>query len=274
MSASTDFDPSAYVRPPAFDVAWGVSLAHALVKNAPRGAPATVAAAARTMRSRAVELQAVWAAQTQAAPSGTTDRRHADQVVDNAWLVLHDRLDAYARLPHDDYPLAARAAELRAMIFSKGTSFINLPMEAEWAEGQRMLDVIDFQNLAADLDRACGPEFLAHLRQAHTSYGEVLGRTQRLPDAPAKPEGLQQPLRALALGIRDYALQLSAWAVSDPASVPAVKAALRPMDEHRARRARAPHKAEEGGGEAETTTAEVTPGTPMPELDLTERRHS
>ena len=71
----------------------------------------------------------------------TRDRRQFDLRIDTAWGGLLDRLQAYARLPADKYPAAARAQELVDTLSPDGREWLTIVYEAEWAESNKRLDL-------------------------------------------------------------------------------------------------------------------------------------
>lgn len=230
---SDDFDPTPYVRPPVLDVASGVALGVALLSAMPKDAPEGVRKAAKKLRSATVDLQQAWTANGRAAP---IDKRPADIRVDKAWGALYSRLDAYASLPANEHKRAKRAAELLDVIYPDGLHFLTLPYNAEWAEGEKRLKLIEEDELKAELDELAGPEFLAEVQKAHRLYGEAIGVTKHEGDG--KPVNLVDPLRVLGRAITQYALQVIALVDDTAASAALVKRALQPIDEHRADAAR------------------------------------
>jgi hypothetical protein len=77
---------------------------------------------------------------------------------------------------------------------------------------------------------------------------------------------LAEPLRALSRAIGRYGLVVAGTVDDDPASVVTARKALRPIDDHRAGKAR-----RSGGGGATGDGGEepppATPTTPIPEVD-------
>lgn len=259
-------DPAAYVRSPMLDVASGVALCAALLAAIPKDASPTVKRSAKRLRKDALALQQEWAAADAAAPP--PDRRTVDTRVDNAWAIALDRLVAYGALPDASVPKAARARELVERI-SPDRSWLKLPYAAEWAESEKRLRRID-DGLAADVDALAGKEFLAELRAAHAEYGAALG--MKGPTAEAVVVNLVDPLRAVAQSIARYGRAVIGELDEDDAeSVARARAALRPIDEHRAGVARRGAGASGGAAEPATpptpaTPTNVTPSTPLPEV--------
>jgi hypothetical protein len=258
--AEQPFDPTVYVRAPIIQVASGISLARGLLVAVPKHAPAAVKAKARQLKASAATVQTAWKAQHQAATPA--ERKRADTVIDNGWGALVDRLHGMARLPADTYPDATRAAEIVHLLFYPGgLGFLTYEFDVEWAESQKRLELIDERGLAADIDRLAGPAFLEHVRAAHQEYGRVLGKLDPLPGVPSVP-GLLEPLRQLSTAIRDYTLQLAAWGSAEATAMPAVRAALGPIDEFRARHPGTAHTPAGGDAAAAGDAADH----PLPEV--------
>jgi len=246
------FDPTPYLRSPVLNVASGVGLASALLAATPKQAPPGVKKAAKRLRASAVALQEAWS--TVETSSTGPDARLADRAVDNGWAALYGRLESYAALPVERHPKAVRAAELLNALFPDGLTFLKLPYAAEWAESKKRIDQVAREGWAVDIDGLAGPEFLEEVGEAHAAYGKAIGVTAARPEA-APNANVAEPLRVLARAISAYATQLVAAAdVEDQASLQVARAALRPLDDHRAG---APRRAK---GEAPA----ATPTSPLP----------
>ena len=257
-------DPSLYVRAPITDVAGAVALGISLLAHLPKNAPKPVKDAGLKLRDSVLSLQAIWA--ETAVPATPAGRRAADSAVDNAWGALEGRLASYARLPASEYPKAARAAEIHQILFAGGLEFLTLVYRSQWAEGERRLHLITTKELAADIDVLAGPEFLAEVKRTQKLYGEALGVT-KAEDLPPEIK-LTEPLRAVGAAVVDYAVQLLAFAGADASAEPAVRRALKPIDDTRAASRRAPPgaaPAPEPEGEA-APTPDVGPKTPLPDV--------
>jgi len=255
---SDDFDPTPYVRPPLLDVASGVALATSLLHAVPKDAPKPMRKAAQKVRKTTVAIQEAWAKSD--ASGAPPDRRKADIRIDNAWGIFLDRLEAYASLPVEHFPKAARARVLIDAI-SPERSWLKLTYEAQWAESDRRLKKIDDEGLAADADALAGPEFLSEVQSAHKAYGLALGITK--PREAAPEVNLLEPLRALGRAIGRYGLVVAGLVDEDPESLAMVKKALRPIDEFREAQAR---RNRAGSSAAEEKPPVATPTTPLPEV--------
>ena len=104
-----------------------------------------------------------------------------------------------------------------------------------------------------------GGDVLQELRDAHAAYGEAVGKIMQ---GEGKPETVivRQPLMDLAGAITDYAIKVVATLdPDDPASLEAIKKALKPLD---VVRERASHP---GTPEETPEIPPVDPTTPVPE---------
>ena len=170
---------------------------------------------------------------------------------------IRQRLEAWALLPVEQFPPAARAAELGTLLFPEGLGFLTLPYIEQLAAMELLLARIHEEKLAADLDALCGPEFLANLRAILPRYrAMVQGGLQRLDDAA----NLQEHRRKLSAAIVDYATKVAAlYDEEDPKSLDRIRRALRPIDALRAQLTRRPST-----GEPAPAPAAPTPPAPAP----------
>jgi len=232
-----DFDPSVYVRAPKLDVPGAVALSQKLLAATPKTAPQSVKKAAKALKSKAEGLEDAWKARDRA--EKRPDPRPVDVLADNAMSRLFGRIEGYAGLPEDAYPLAARARLLLGTLFPSGLTFLREDYPSQWAETQKRLERIDEENLAAGIDAVAGPEFLGEVRRIHKLYGEAIGVTKARASAPLP--NLAIPLRDVGAAIALHALQLVAVCMDEDAPLEARAAArdaLRPIDETRANAAR------------------------------------
>lgn len=255
------FDPTPYARMPRLNTPSGVWLSISLLSAFPKKPPALperVTNAGHKLRTATIALQRAWKDSTRTARSET---RLADNAIDRAWGALHGRLDDYASLPEDDFPNAARAAELLRLVFTDGLAFLKLKYRDEWAESGKRLTKIDDDGLQADIDKLAGPEFLANVKSAHERYGKVLAITE--PAGDAEP-GLVEPLQAVIDSIRSLLTQLVSVADEKPELIPAVHGVLKPIDDFRDREQEARRAA--ASGKEPLPPPEATPDTPVPEV--------
>jgi hypothetical protein len=255
-----EIDPVHYARPPKFDVPSAVTIGLALITAMPKPAPDHVRAAATKVRKDTVALQLAWGKSGLA--TAPRDRRKSDLRVDTAWAGLLDRLESYSLLPAGTYPRAARAREICDILSPTDRGWLKLVYEAEWAESNKRLGWIEEHGLTKDINDLAGPEFLAEVKDAHAEYGVALAVTKAAPEVLEYK--LSEPLQSLARSIGRYTLAVVTMADDDPASVAAVRRALRPVDDYREGQAR---RAKSGGPAVDPVdAAPVSPTTPIPEV--------
>lgn len=226
------FDPSQYVRAPIITASSGVTLALALVAATPSGAPANVKKAQKRLKSIAEQAGDNLAARNRdLGVYKEEDSRDLDNEADRVWGGFRMRLQAMAMLPAT-FPKAVRAAELDARLFPEGGEFL----KAEYAvQGPRMaaiLQRIDEDKLATELDAIVGPEFLEAIRDVQPRYEAML--TERLRRDKAMGQNLLETTRGLQAAIVSYATKVIATIDDEePASVEAVRVALLPITNFR-----------------------------------------
>jgi hypothetical protein len=251
-----DFDPSRYTRAPKFDVPSAIALAIKLLAAVPKHSPAAVKKAAKALRNKVIVLQSVWKARDRV--EKRLDARPIDVLADNAMSRLVGRIEDYAGLPAEKYPLAGRAGVILATLFANGVSFLKSDYASQWAETQKRIERIDEENFEADINAIAGPEFLAEVRRIHKLYGEAIGVTKPRNESPVP--SLSVPLRDVGAAMTLYALQLVSVCVDEEASSEAragAREALKPFDEFRAAAARR---------EARNEGDAVTPDVDVPEV--------
>ena len=238
-----EFDPSLYVRGVVADVPSAYSLGVGLLSAVPseEDRDSLVRKSARGLRKSVVTLRDAW---REAAKAGRANRRPYDAAADASWRALSAGLDmvgAITGTPEDD-ARAARALALSQRIFPEGLAFTQAPSATQWAPADRILVEIDGSGLAGELEELIGPRPLAFVRRAHAAYGEALTITQ---PADGSKIYLRDPLRGVQLAIRQYVFALFAvYPPEDPKNAALLKAALAPIDAHRAAQARAPSPSE------------------------------
>jgi hypothetical protein len=237
---ASPFNPSDYTTPPATDVPGAITLASSLLTSKPKDAPAQVKAAAKALKTSLAALEKAWGKRTAAAPV-TVDVRAVDHRVDTVWGACHRRLDSLAELAPTGAPRAVRAAATRDAIFGtkEPLGFLTIKYRVEWAEVKKRLQRIDEGGHAASLDDLAGPEFLPEMRASFVAYGKALGVTEAAAVAP-DADSLLPLLRELQRDIGDYAIAVLGMRVKgDAERLAVVRAALKPIDDHRAASARA-----------------------------------
>lgn len=252
-----DFDPSRYARAPKLDVPSAIALSIKLLAAVPKKAPTPVKKAAKALRNKVIALQSAWKARDRV--EKRPDTRPIDVLADNAMSRLIGRIEDYAGLPAETYPLAARAQSILTTLFPNGASFLKNDYASQWAETQKRIERIDEENLEADIHAIAGPEFLKEVRRIHKLYGEAIGVTKQRAESPVP--SVAQPLRDVGAAMTLYALQLVSVCVDEEASNEARSAAreaLLPFDEYRAAAARREAQ--------QSDDASVTPDTAVPDV--------
>ena len=248
------FDVSVYARAPKLDVAGGVALSIQLLATVPAKPVPAVKKAAQKLRKATIKLQGAWKERDRI--EKPADPRPVDVLADAAMGRMVGRVELYAGLPAEQYPLALRAGEIMVTLFPD-LEFLRADYSSQWAETQKRIERIDEEDLAKDIDRIAGPEFLAEVRRIQALYGVAIGVTQARGKV-AVPS-LAEPLRDLSASIAAYAIQLAAVymdADTDDGARRAVRASLAPMDDYRSGAAR----------RGARRTTEVTPETSVPEV--------
>jgi hypothetical protein len=260
--SSEPLDPTLYVRQPVVDLRGAVALSVALLSAVPPQSPPNVKDSALRLRTCVLALQSAWAESERVEKAPL--KRPVDLAADTSWKALDGRLASYARLPAERYPKALRAQVLRDTLFPAGLSFLRLDYKLQWAEAEKILQRIEQETLAPEIDDLAGPEFLSEVRLAHTAYGAVLGITSPAPETLQVK--LQDPLREVTRAIANYGLQVVAAANADPGWLVAARAALRPIDEARAAAARRTAARASKTPLPPEPDQEGSPDTPVPPL--------
>lgn len=243
MSELDAFDPSLYVRAPVISLASGLTLGRALLSAQPSGLPASVKKASDGLRIVVDQAEASWLAR-QRASAGSSDinSRQVDQLSDQGWAALRGRIESYALLPSDEFPLAESAGQLLQILFPEGLGFLKLTYAEQAAHTAALLRRIDEDGLAKDLDAVCGPEFLRHVRTLQPRYDAMV--QAQLTQRDGGPD-LAGQVRALARAIVTYATRVAATVEDDDAKTLAkAREALRPLDQFRSQTSDARKKPE------------------------------
>ena len=250
-------DLSEYLRPPRLSALSGVFLSRVLLEVTPPEPSAALRRAASHVRETGEGIRLVLMARSDAEPPSI---RASDIREDTIALAIRNGLEAAAELTPTE--LAQRAAVLLAKLFPDGTGFLRLPAYEQWGQTDVMLQRIDRDGLASELDAVLQPEYLALLREAHDAYGRALGMGHDANDDP-KAAALRDSITDLSYAIANYGRVLVGELVpGDEASEARFRRAVGPLDAYRetlARRAR-------GGGE-EPEEPETDIESPLPEVD-------
>jgi len=224
---------------------------------------AGVLSAAQALSLAVATLESAWKAQSQ--PRRFEDLRPFDLRLDRVWSVVNASLERYTIFPSDDSDRQS-ASTLQLRLFPSGLAFLRLPYAEQHAESQRLVDLVDEEDLREELDRLVGEVFLEELLSAHEAYGEALGITKPKPAQAPKPAvSIIEPLRALADAISAYVIQVLAFAGLDPEKhTEPARAALEPID--RLRRAATRRSTTDATPEPDDT--ELPEGFPAPDAEL------
>lgn len=251
------FDPSNYTRPPLFTLLGGITLAEALYAACPKEMPPTVKKAAQRMERTRLVAQAAWSErQRLLGPSATEEAKNLGNVYIRGWAAIRSRLQAYASLPIDEYPKAARAAELAAVLFPEGLEFTQRSYVEQLAATDALLQRIADDKLEKDLSVLCGPEFLTNVQRQLPRYRAMV---QSNLARAAESANLAQHLKGLSQIIAEYATKVAATVDSDDEpSYQRAMAALAPIDSYRDASAR------RSGGASPTPEPTPSPVAPAP----------
>ena len=192
-------DVSAYLRLPPLDLPSTLALCRQLLTESPSSPSPAV-------RNSHLELQqqTLFASEEYRlllASDEPRDTRPIDLSADAAWSAIHRRLDAYASLPADRYPLADRARALLSRLFPDGLRFTQLEYGAQWVESEARIQTLlaDRGHLKAELASLAGSDFVDELLRTHSDYGDMVGATRR------RTLRSKTDLRALRLTLLDVA---------------------------------------------------------------------
>jgi hypothetical protein len=226
------FDPSLYTRPPLFTLLGGITLAEALYAACPKEMPPTVKKAAQKMERARLVAQAAWSErQRLLGPSTTEEAKNLGNVYIRGWAAIRSRLQAYASLPVEEYPRAARAAELVAVLFPEGLEFTQRSYVEQLAATDALLQRIADDKLEKDLSALCGPEFLTNVQRQLPRYRTMV---QSNLARAAESANLALHLKGLSQIIAEYATKVAATVDSDDElSYRRAMAALAPIDSYR-----------------------------------------
>ena len=74
-------------------------------------------------------------------------------------------------LPKEQFLIAEKPEFFIPKIFTQGLTFLQLALNAQWAESEKRLQMIDADGWADDIDGMAGPEFLKEVREKHEGSG-------------------------------------------------------------------------------------------------------
>lgn len=113
---------------------------------------------------------------------------------------------AWGRLA-GEIPEGDIARDLQQRLFADGLEFINYKSRKEWSVVDTKLKVIDDENLEPEFAKLGALPMLAHLRNVHAQYGEVLGMTK--PAASVESPLVGEKRHALLDSIRHYVVAVN-----------------------------------------------------------------
>ncbi|WP_437671087.1 hypothetical protein [Sorangium sp. So ce131] len=254
------FDASVYVRAPIINIANGVTLANALVAACPEAAPENVGKACTKLKAAAEAGQkALTARRRENGALTEEDSRVLDREADGSFGALRMRLVAYSMLPAERFPGARRAGELVKELFGDdGLAFLTAEYSVQNTVMASIVEHIQEANLQGEIDALAGPEFLQQIGNVLPRYDTMV--RDKLQKEVTATSNLAAVVRAIQFAIVSYATKVAGMAdEDDPATIEAVRKALRPLDAHRegaARRA-------QGGAKVDTTSgAPAVPAVP------------
>lgn len=232
-------DPAAYAHAPNMSVSSGIALANALADACPEDAEPKVKRALKHLRKVADKAMEDFTARNKKlGVYSEEDSRVLDNQADRAWGALRMRLQAMAMIA-EQTDKAPRAAAMDWKLFQGSTEFLKYEYAKQGTRMASSLKQIDDDELQAEIDALCGPEFLAACREVQPKYDRMVSERMRRDEASST--NLTETLRELGAAIVNYASKVVGAVEHDaPASHDAARAALRPILAYRETQAREP----------------------------------
>jgi hypothetical protein len=186
--------------------------------------PASIApAAARLERAHADLAEA---ARDRPNPPTQKSLRKAQAEEGAAWSALYDVLGAMVKLPDLEVEKREDARELLRILFPSGLRwFIGKPFETGYQEATSRLEQIERLDLEGRIVELGGAVVLRSIRRAHAQSGELLGITKPRVPGPAAVQ-LRERRDAFLGALKEYALQVTAYASQAREGAPALAARL------------------------------------------------
>jgi len=227
------FDPSDYVRAPIITLTSGVTLALALVDACPKTAPANVKKACKHLKTTAETARDQLAERNRALGVYTDeDSRILDNEADRAWGGFRMRIQAMAMLSAKEFPQAKRAADLDVQLFAGGMEFLKAEYGAQSTSMAAILERIESDGLAKEIDDIAGPQFLKALRHVQPRYEAMV--KERLRRDNAIGQNLSEMTRTLQAAIVNHASKIIGTIEHDePDTLEAARLALLPISNFR-----------------------------------------
>lgn len=292
MAIDLPFDlvPSDYATaPPGLDVASTLALGHRLLSVAPAELPAHAEVSRGLLRTSLALLGHMYGLLQTQGPG--QPRRPVDLRTDNSWSCVKSRLEPWTWLEDGDAKDVAPARELWRKLFPGGSlSFTTLDYNAQWAEANWRIELLEREHLTPLLRRLIGEVFVDQLLAWHARYTAMVGINAKAAardtksaadkprsgkakspgktaDLPGKSDGAAELAQGLPVGeLRRRAQQaIVGWQLTlvtlHLSGHPGARAALAPTDEFRERAlsgSRAP-------AEPEPSDPAAPPAPPAPE---------
>ena len=263
MNSPAFIELTSYGRPVRLSVTSGITLPTRVIKAAQAEPSPRVHASLEDIRSTTEVLKELLVARQR-----RLNLRPIDHEFDGSWAGLFGRVHAHTRVrtsPHRE-----RAGELLTELFPGGLAWLKEGFEAEWIHAKTLLERIDQDGHAEELELIAGEGFLQWARDASAKLGEALGLGK---SEPPRAPGLAPALTAIAHAIANYGRILAGEVdLDDPASLEAFRLAVAPIDEHRrsqrAGKGAALDEAEELEADALEQEAEALGPDELAELEL------
>ena len=175
MDLPFDLNPSDYASAPGnLDVASALALGHRLLSVAPADLPAHAVVSRDLLRTSLTLLGHAYGL-TQTEESGPL-RRPIDLRTDNSWRCVKSRLEAWTWLEDSDSEDVAPARELWRKLFpGDSLLFTTLDYNAQWAEANWRIELIQREHRVPLLRRLIGDLFVDQLLLWHERYTTMIG---------------------------------------------------------------------------------------------------
>lgn len=128
--------------------------------------------------------------------------READNTIDRCWRALEQWAGALRLLPPGYIDAREQLDLLYEALFGEGMGFLNERFEVEWAESDTRLDQIKRDGFAATIEKLGGQVLLQAIRDAHQTYGELLGITAVQASEPTQDALAGEDYRQLFLQVQ------------------------------------------------------------------------
>lgn len=224
------FDPSVYVRAPMFSLPEGLTLARALIASCPRALAATLKKPSERLQTRIDAAQTALMDRQRQNTLTEEDTRALDSETDGCFTGVRMRLEGYAALPASQYPKSERASTLLRKLFGDGgLGFLRDSYAAQLAAMKVLMQRIDEDKLAREVDELCGPEFLEHIRKLLPRYERMVHGV--LNRETGVTENLTNHRSSLQKAVSAYASAVCGTVDdSDPETIAIAFQALAPLD--------------------------------------------